>query len=100
MKNILYQLYDGFIDVSKIVGVHTPEVETIRHQVIEHEQMLLETLNEEQKELLERLQDEKCSESAVVERENFVCGWRLGAQFMLESMQDSGSNQADEPVDP
>ena len=94
MKNILRQIYNGEIDPSEMPVLNDSEIGQCCAEARRIEEELVDTLNEEQEAILSRLNDQQSIEQGLFEQRYFVCGWRLGAQVMLESLQ----NWDDDPI--
>ena len=65
----------------------TPEFEKLKALAAENEDLLRETLSDEQKELLEKFTECVTDISSVSEREMFVIGFRLGVKLMIDVMK-------------
>ena len=82
--NILEELYLGNIDPQKGNSEYEKEYSTLVEYANRHESVLRATLNEQHKEVLQKLidcYDEMCS---IDEINAFANGFRLAAQIMIE----------------
>ena len=85
--NILEELYLGNIDPQKRTSDYEKEYNTLLEYANRHESVLLATLNEQHKEVLQKLIDcynEMCS---IDEVNAFINGFRLAAQIIIEIMK-------------
>lgn len=56
--------------------------------VTNNEQQLSDMLSDKEREMFQKLKDSQDELSSVIECESFTLGFRLGARFMLEVMED------------
>ena len=66
----------------------TPEYQKLKAVATQNEDMLRETLADEQKELLEKLIESITDISSISERDMFIAGFRLGMKLMIDVMKD------------
>ena len=66
----------------------TPEYQKLKAVATQNEDMLRETLSDEQKELLEKLTENITDISSISERDMFIAGFRLGMKLMIDVMKD------------
>ena len=86
MKSILEELWQGNICPNMICRETTKDEKTLVGYIAKHRESLQSTLAEQQKEILEKL-DDCCAElTDINEREIFVYAFRLGARIAIEVM--------------
>ena len=66
----------------------TPEYQKLKAVATQNEDMLRETLSDEQKELLDKLTEKITDISSISERDMFITGFRLGVKLMIDVMSD------------
>ena len=66
----------------------TPEYQKLKALATQNEELLRETLSDEQKELLEKLTENITDISSISERDMFITGFRLGVKLMIDVMSD------------
>ena len=66
----------------------TPEYQKLKALATQNEDLLRETLSDEQKELLEKLTENITDISSISERDMFITGFRLGVKLMIDVMSD------------
>ena len=66
----------------------TPEYQKLKAVATQNEDLLRETLSDEQKELLEKLTENITDISSISERDMFITGFRLGVKLMIDVMSD------------
>ena len=66
----------------------TPEYQKLKALATQNEDLLKETLSDEQKELLEKLTENITDISSISERDMFITGFRLGVKLMIDVMSD------------
>ena len=86
MYNILEEFWYGNICPNTMCHKDDTEKRNLMEYVARHHEQLLETLAENQKEILEKFDDCYTELIDIYEREIFVYAFRLGAQMMLEVM--------------
>ena len=65
-----------------------PEYQKLKALADKNEDLLRETLSDEQKELLEKLTESVTDISSISERDMFIAGFRLGMKLMIDVMKD------------
>ena len=65
-----------------------PEYQKLKALADKNENLLKETLSDEQKELLEKLIECITDISSISERDMFIAGFRLGVKLMIDVMKD------------
>lgn len=85
--NIIEDLYYGRIAPYEVSMTATPEFEKLKALAAENEDLLRETLSDEQKEQLEKLTESVTDISSVSEREMFIIGFRLGVKLMIDVLK-------------
>ena len=65
-----------------------PEFQKLKALADQHEDLLRETLSDEQKELLDKLIESFTDISSISERDMFIAGFRLGVKMMIDVMKD------------
>ena len=65
-----------------------PEYQKLKALADRNEDLLKETLSDEQKELLDKLIESMTDISSISERDMFIAGFRLGMRLMIDVMKD------------
>ena len=65
-----------------------PEYQKLKALADKNENLLRETLSDEQKELLDKLTECITDISSISERDMFINGFRLGVKLMIDVMKD------------
>ena len=65
-----------------------PEYQKLKALADRNEDLLRQTLSDEQKELLEKLIETVTDISSISERDMFINGFRLGMKLMMDVMTD------------
>ena len=86
--NTIQDLYYGRISPYEMNISATPEYQKLKALAGKNEDMLRETLSDEQKELLEKLTENITDISSISERNMFITGFRLGVKLMIDVMKD------------
>ena len=86
--NTLQDLYYGRISPYEMSISTTPEYQKLKALATQNEDLLKETLSDEQKELLEKLTENITDISSLSERDMFITGFRLGVKLMIDVMND------------
>ena len=86
MRSILEELWYGNVCPSEGCREVKKETKELMKFIAEHHDNLYATLNEKQKELLEKFDDCSAELTDTNERDIFVYAFRLGAKIMLEVM--------------
>ena len=84
MRSILEELFYGNICLNTDCRSHDKETKQLMGYIADHHDSLLSTLNEQQKELLEKFDDCYTELTDINEREIFSYAFKLGAKIMLE----------------
>ena len=84
MDNIINELYYGNIRPVEQTGGLTPEAAAIMKRVHENEDKLEACLNEQEKELLHTIQNDRFDVTCIVEEKRFREAFVLGAKLMME----------------
>ena len=84
MRSILEELFYGNICPSTDCRSHDKETKQLMGYIADHHDNLLSTLNDQQKELLEKFDDCYNELTDINERELFIYAFRLGARITLE----------------
>ena len=84
MKSILEELFYGNICPNTDCRSDDKEVKELMEYVASHHENLLKTLNDEQKEILEKFNDCYDELTDINEREIFVYAFRLGMRIAIE----------------
>lgn len=84
MNNILEQLYNGNIYPSKNIVPTNPEYGPLTQKINVEREALQAKLNADDSERLEKLGEMYVDSSSMYGFENFSCGFKMGALFMLE----------------
>ena len=65
-----------------------PEYQKLKALADKNEDLLRETLSDEQKELLDKLIESITDISSISERDMFIAGFKLGMKLMIDVMKD------------
>ncbi len=84
MRSILEELWYGNVCPSEGCREVTKETKVLMKYIAEHHDKLYATLNEKQKETLEKFDDCYAEITDINERDIFMYAFRLGAKMMLE----------------
>ena len=85
---IIEDLYFGRISPYEMSISAAPEYQKLKALADRNEDLLRESLSDEQKELLENLIETVTDISSISERDMFINGFRLGIKLMIDVMQD------------
>ena len=86
--NTIQDLYYGRISPYEMSISATPEYQKLKALATQNEDLLRETLSDQQKELLEKLTECITDISSISERDMFIAGFRLGVKLMIDVMKD------------
>ena len=86
--NTIQDLYYGRISPYEMSISTAPEYQKLKALANKNEDLLKETLSDEQKELLEKLTECITDISSISERDMFIAGFRLGIKLMIDVMKD------------
>ena len=84
----IQDLYYGRISPYEMSISATPEYQKLKALATQNEDLLRETLSDQQKELLEKLTECITDISSISERDMFITGFRLGMKLMIDVMKD------------
>jgi len=84
MRSILEKLFYGNICPNTDCRSHDKETKQLMGYIADHHDNLLSTLNDQQKEILEKFDDCYNELADITEREIFSYAFKLGAKIMLE----------------
>ena len=85
---IIEDLYFGRISPYEMSISATPEYQKLKSLAERNEDLLRESLSDEQKELLDKLIETVTDISSISERDMFINGFRLGMKLMMDVMKD------------
>ena len=85
---IIEDLYYGRISPYEMSISATPEYQKLKSLAERNEDLLRESLSDEQKELLDKLIESVTDISSISERDMFIAGFRLGVKLMIDVMKD------------
>ena len=85
---IIEDLYFGRISPYEMNISATPEYQKLKTLADRNENLLRESLSDEQKELLDKLIESVTDISSISERDMFINGFRLGMKLMIDVMKD------------
>ena len=85
---IIEDLYYGRIAPYEMSISATPEYQKLKALADRNEDLLRESLSDEQKELLEKLIETVTDISSISERDMFIAGFRLGLKLMMDVTKD------------
>ena len=86
--NTIQDLYYGRISPYEMSISTAPEYQKLKALADRNEDLLRESLSDEQKELLENLTESVTDISSISERDMFIAGFRLGMKLMIDVMKD------------
>ena len=86
--NTIQDLYYGRISPYEMSISAVPEYQKLKAFADKNEDLLTETLSDEQKELLEKLTECITDISSISERDMFIAGFRLGVRLMIDVMKN------------
>ena len=86
--NTIQDLYYGRISPYEMNISTAPEYLKLKALADQHEDLLRETLSDEQKKLLDKLIECITDISSISERDMFIAGFRLGMKLMIDVMKD------------
>ena len=86
--NTIQDLYYGRISPYEMSISVTPEYQKLKAVATQNEDLLRESLSDEQKELLDKLTEKITDISSISERDMFITGFRLGVKLMINVMSD------------
>ena len=88
MRSILEELFYGNICPNTDCRSRDKETKQLMGYIADHHDNLFSTLNEQQKEILEKFDDCYNELIDINEREIFAYAFKLGAKLMLTVMED------------
>ena len=86
--NTIQDLYYGRISPYEMSISTAPEYQKLKALADRNEDLLRETLSDEQKELLVKLIESVTDISSISERDMFIAGFRLGVKLMIDVMKN------------
>ena len=86
--NTIQDLYYGRISPYEMSISTAPEYQKLKALADKNEDLLRETLSDEQKERLDKLTECITDISSISERDMFIAGFRLGVKLMIDVMKD------------
>ena len=92
MRSIIEELFYGNICPNTDCRTQDNETKQLMGYIANHHDALLSTLNDQQKEILEKFDDCYSELTDINEQEIFAYAFRLGAQLMLEMLGESTKN--------
>ena len=84
----IQDLYYGRISPYEMSISTAPEYQKLKALANRNEDLLRESLSDEQKELLDKLTECITDISSISERDMFIAGFRLGVKLMIDVMRD------------
>ena len=88
MRSILEELFYGNICPNTDCRSNDKETKQLMGYIADHHNKLLSTLNDQQKEILEKFDDCYNELTDINEREIFVYAFKLGARIALEMLSN------------
>ena len=88
MRSILEELFYGNICPNTDCRSHDKETKQLMGYIADHHDNLLSTLNEQQKEILEKFDDCYNELTDINEREIFIYAFKLGMRITLEVLHN------------
>ena len=86
--NTIQDLYYGRISPYEMSISTTPEYQKLKALAGKNEDLLRETLSDEQSALLDKLIESFTDISSISERDMFIAGFRLGMKLMIDVMKN------------
>ena len=86
--NTIQDLYYGRISPYEMSISTAPEYQKLKALADKNEDLLRESLSNEEKELLDKLTENITDISSISERDMFIAGFRLGMKLMIDVMKD------------
>ena len=86
--NTIQDLYYGRISPYEMNISTAPEYQKLKALADRNEDLLRESLSDEQKELLDKLTECITDISSISERDMFIAGFKLGMKVMVDVMKD------------
>ena len=84
MDNLINELYYGNIRPVEQMGGLTAKAAAIMKRVHENEDRLEASLNDQEKELFRKIQDDRLDAASIIEEQRFREAFILGARLMIE----------------
>ena len=84
----IQDLYYGRISPYEMNISTAPEYQKLKALANRNEDLLRESLSDEQKKLLDKLTESITDISSISERDMFINGFRLGVKLMIDVMKD------------
>ena len=84
MKSMIKELWRGNVMPPEDSRHNTPEMKQLLEYISRHNDDLLKTMTDEQKDIFERFDDCWSEYASLAEEAIFVYAFRLGAQMMLD----------------
>ncbi len=88
MTDMIKELWYGNIVPQEDGIFNKPELRELLDYVARHRGELEETLTDKQKELLDKMMDNRNEYDSLAEAAVFAYGFKLGAKIMLEALTD------------
>lgn len=88
MRSVLEELFYGNICPNADCRTHDKETKQLMGYIADHHDNLLSTLNDQQKELLEKFDDCYNELTDINEREIFSYAFKLGMRIAIEVLTD------------
>lgn len=88
MRTILEELFYGNICPNTDCRSHDKETKQLMGYIADHHDNLLSTLNDQQKDILEKFDDCYSELTDINEREIFTYAFKLGARLMLAVVRE------------
>ena len=86
--NTIQDLYYGRISPYEMSISTAPEYQKLKALADKNEDLLKESLSQEQKEMLGKLIESVTDISSISERDMFIAGFRLGMKLMIDVTKD------------
>ena len=89
MKSMIKELWHGNIIPQEDSRQNSPEMKQLLEYISRHNDDLLKTMTDEQKEILEKFHDCWDEYVSLAEAAIFEYAFRLGARLAMETLQDN-----------
>ena len=92
MKNIIKELCRGNVIPPEDSRQNTPEMQQLLEYISRHNDDLLKTMTDEQKEIFEKFHDCWSEYASLAEEAIFAYAFKLGGRLMLETLSEQRKN--------
>ncbi len=93
MKKVLEELWHGNLYPQEMCRQNDPQVEKLHDLLIRNRAELLATMDDKQKEIMQRYDDNSEELTGILECEIFTLGFKLGVRITTESLFTSKQSE-------